>query len=144
MNLENSLTMLHSLTHLHKLNTSSAVRGGCIFITIYAYHHLFYHWQHVSSKLHFVAIWSGFGMIHKHEENVHWRLIISSVCILSNLIYCSHKKNWRLFTQEPKFVIFMVVTQEPAIRNQVKQMNGVNTRTNIFHIHGCHTRTNHK
>ena len=26
----------------------------------------------------------------------------------------------------------------------IKQVNVVNTRTNILHIHGCHTRTDHK
>ena len=71
MNLENSLTMLHFLTHFHKLNTSSI--GGGVVYSLPLTHTIisFTIDQHVSSKIHFVTILSGFGMIHKHEENVH-------------------------------------------------------------------------
>ena len=138
--------MLHYLTHFHEPKTSS-VGGGCIFITIYTYHHLIYHWPtclfQITLYYNLIPFLTWFINMKTSFSNVHWWLIIYSVCILSNLMYCIHKNEWMLLTQEPTFVIFMVVTQEPTIRKQVKEMTGVSTRTNICCSHGCHTRTNH-
>ena len=145
--MENSLSMLHSLTHFHKLNTYSV--GGCVYsLPLDSILHIpSFHLSLTNMSLPNYTLLQFdlvLGMINKHEENVHWWLIISSACVLSNLMYCSHKNEWMLLTQEPTFVIFIVVTQEPTIRKQVEGMNVVKTRTNICHIHGCHTKTNHK